>query len=406
MIILKSCLYNCGYSIIQFTKKYNISKSHFNLVLTGKKELTEQMRARVINAIKSDKTMNAWLKKKKYSFQDIWNDIDTEPEIACPKGHNKKLAKIRNQFLENQKNLIGNPTIYKKEKKHMSAFLTQKTLQNFNLFENPFENDIKDIKDIYFSKEHNFLKQMLIDAACNEKFMAIVGEVGSGKSLIRMAVSDKLESMGVKIIYPEIRPFYYSRKSNSMCGAFISSIVLALSIERPKPSIEDRMNQAISILKNRKRNGQNQCLIIEEAHTLDSKAFYALKDLFDKKDNFNRLLSIILIGQPELSSILDETHNNEIRHAIRRITIAEITGLGKDIGPYLNHKLRKYNTNIDNIFEKEAIEAIDKRLRIKNGRKTILTSYPLSVNNLSIKAMNMATEFGFKKVNAESVYQA
>ncbi len=81
-----------------------------------------------------------------------------------------------------------------------------------------------------------------------------------------------------------------------------------------------------------------QVLMIEEAHTIDKRAFKALKQIYEMETGFEKLIGIILIGQPELLKKLDEVGNSDIREVIRRITTAEIEGLGDAVRPYLEHK--------------------------------------------------------------------
>ena len=104
-----------------------------------------------------------------------------------------------------------------------------------------------------------------------------------------------------------------------------------------------------------------------------------------------------------LKYLLDETKSQGMREVIRRITCAEITGMGKDTGRYLAHKFSRINRKPEEIFAPGAFAAIERRLSDKIGRRNVSKAYPLTVNNLCSRAMNMAVEIGEEKVTEEIV---
>jgi type II secretory pathway predicted ATPase ExeA len=111
------------------------------------------------------------------------------------------------------------------------------------------------------------------------------------------------------------------------------------------------------------------------------------------------MIGIILLGQPELKYLLDEAMHPELREVIRRCTMAEITDLGGEVGSYLKYKFDRVAAGrFDEIFEPDCITAVLQRLPDK--------AFPLSVNNLAARSMNLAAEMGEAKVTAEVVLAA
>jgi type II secretory pathway predicted ATPase ExeA len=272
------------------------------------------------------------------------------------------------------------------------------TMKHFKLFKNPFLNDVTSRKDIYLSAEHRFLKEMMLDAAKYGGFVAVVGGVGSGKSIMRKAVAEQLMSDGIKVVFPLIID-----KSRVSPSSLIDAIIMDISDEVPKRSLEQKTRQAVRLLKARSENSMRQVLMIEEAHTIDKRAFKALKQIYELEAGFEKLVGIILIGQPELLKKLDEVGNADIREVIRRITTAEIEGLGKDVQPYLELKFTRVGKKVTEVFDNDVYEAINKRLERVRGRKTMNRSFPLSVNNLVSRGMNMAAQMGEVKVTADLI---
>ncbi len=278
--------------------------------------------------------------------------------------------------------------------KEDTSMLSSRTMKHFKLFSSPFVGELKQAKDIYQGEEHIFLREMMLETARNAGFTAVNGECGCGKSIMRKMVATKLMAEGIKVVFPVIVD-----KSRISPSSLIDAIIMDISEETPKRSLEAKTRQAHRLLKNRAASGTRQVLIIEEAHLLSVKALKSLKQIHELEDGFNKLIGIILIGQTELRHLLDESAHPELREVIRRVTMAEITDLGTETGAYLKHKFdRVASGRFDEIFDTDCVAAILQRLPNK--------AYPLSVNNLVARAMNAAAEMGEQKVTAEVVLAA
>ena len=116
-----------------------------------------------------------------------------------------------------------------------------------------------------------------------------------------------------------------------------------------------------------------------------------------------RLLSIILIGQPELSRILG-TNATEIREVVQRCDVIELGNID-DVTEFLTFKFKKAGLDLTEFFEKEALEAITNKLYIAKTRegKTVFNSYPLAIINIATACLNKTAELGLDKVNADIV---
>ena len=63
---------------------------------------------------------------------------------------------------------------------------------------------------------------------------------------------------------------------------------------------------------------------------------------------------------------------------------------------------------MEDIFEVDAFDAIRTRLTLaaRNGREPVHMHYPLVVNNMAVRCMNLTAEIGAPRVNAEIVLEA
>ena len=150
--------------------------------------------------------------------------------------------------------------------------------------------------------------------------------------------------------------------------------------------------------------GDRCCLVVEEAHNLTVHAFKTLKQLWELEDGYNKLISIILIGQTELGDKLDERHHPEMREVIRRTQIATIQGLGDNLTPYLQLKFKRVGASLESVFDADALETLSRRLTSKDDRgKAVSHAYPLTVNLYAVRAINLAAGMGEAKVTADVV---
>lgn len=129
-----------------------------------------------------------------------------------------------------------------------------------------------------------------------------------------------------------------------------------------------------------------------------------LKRFFELEDGFKKLLSIVLVGQPELKLKLSE-RNFEVREVVQRCEIVELAPLDGCLEQYVEWRLKAVSRKTEEIFERDALEAVRERLVSTNARNKTQTSllYPLAVGNLLTAAMNLAAELGLPKVTADVV---
>ena len=397
MLRIVELLIDCGISRRDLTAATGINRDRFTKTFLHEnfpqlpRGADESFRASIEAFIEKHATGQAWLSRHGLPVSAIWESIGEAPHLKgrYPAGHGAKVhgrqsdpAIIPGNALEIQ---------IREEEKDM---LNQRTLKHFKLFANPFAGEIRQEKDIFLGEEHIFLREMMLETARNQGFTAVIGEVGSGKSIMRKAVASRLMSEGVKIIFPMIID-----KRRISPSSLIDAIIMDISEETPKRSLEAKTRQAFQLLKNRAAANLKQVLMIEEAHLLTAGAIKSLKQIHELENGYEKTVGIIILGQTELKHLLDETMHPELREVIRRITVAEITDLGQEIEPYLKHKFGRIAAGrFPEIFAPESIEAVARRLP---GR-----CYPLSVNALTAKAMNLAADMGEAVVTPELVNMA
>ncbi|HBU7864623.1 TPA: AAA family ATPase, partial [Escherichia coli] len=113
----------------------------------------------------------------------------------------------------------------------------------------------------------------------------------------------------------------------AIAEAIISTIAPLESIKR---SQDARFRQLHRVLKDSSQAGFSHVLVIEEAHSLPIPTLKHLKRFFELESGFKKLLSIVLIGQPELADKLSE-RNMEVREVVQRCEVVELLPLDNSL---------------------------------------------------------------------------
>jgi type II secretory pathway predicted ATPase ExeA len=279
--------------------------------------------------------------------------------------------------------------------------LSQAAKRQFKLFRDPFQDEIREIGDVFLEEDQRYIGEAMFQTAKHGGFVAVVGESGSGKSTLRKALLERVRDLPIRVIFPQTVDKSKMSTSN-ICHAIINDLSPGSKVP---VKLEDQARQVRKVLLASAQADCTHVLMIEEAHDLSITTLKYLKRFYEIEDGFKKLLSIILIGQPELKLLLDERRYPEAREVIRRIEIAELTPLGQQLESYVAHKLKRLNVDAASIIAADAYEAIRARwTRIDStSRREVSQLYPLLVNNTLTRAMNRAAEIGAPLVTAELI---
>ena len=316
----------------------------------------------------------------------------TEAMSAETSQHDKS-----NQTIEDETMLLAKQALFPATKKH------------FSLFTNPFTDEVRSADEVFTSPDVRYVREALFQTAKFGGFMAVVGESGAGKSTLRRDLIDRINNENLPIVV--IEPYIIAMEDNDKKGKTLKAAHIAEAVistlaplERMKQSPEARFRQLHRVLKDSSRAGNQHVLIIEEAHSLPVPTLKHLKRFFELEDGFKKLLSIVLVGQPELKLKLSE-RNFEVREVVQRCEVVELAPLDSCLEQYVEWRLKALGRKSDDIFDRDALDTVRGRLILTNARNKAQTSllYPLAVGNLLTSAMNLAAELGLPKVTADVV---
>lgn len=398
MILLRRILNECGIPQWRWAELSGYTAPGFNNVLT--RGSPPRFRGRIEAAVSGPSPeaarVRAWLRENGREIVEIW-----EPAPGRLRERHKNIGTEIRRGLGLTVHALapGDPDHI--DTPHEEAIvITFGTMQYFKLRRNPFMNEVNTVQDIFLSEDHVYIKEMMLEAARYNGFVAVYGEVGCGKSTMRRAVYRDLVERGIQVIFPQILD-----KSKITASSLLDAIIMDVSEESPRRTMEYKSRQALRLLMNRKRSGLRQVLMIEEAHLMSIQAIKHLKQIWELEDGYDRLVGVVLIGQSELGARLDESRYPQLREVIRRCTAAEIVGLSeRDVARYLQHKFDRVNIRPEAVFAEDAFPAIARRLtRAAGNGREVSAAYPLTINNIAARAMNEAAESGFPQVTAAIV---
>ncbi len=211
---------------------------------------------------------------------------------------------------------------------------------------------------VFLSTTHReTFARLLYGVDSHAGFIALVGEVGTGKTTMLRTLLGQLD--------PEK---YTSALIFNPCMSgeqLLAAICREYGIETP-PAEQNRagyLHQLNSYLIERNGEGQTVVLVIDEAQNLEPEVLEQVRMISNLETERDKLIQIILAGQPELNGIL---RRHDLRQLNQRITVrCRLTAMSfDDTEQYINHRLHISGSRIPGIFTQGAMRRI---YRFSNG---------------------------------------
>lgn len=185
----------------------------------------------------------------------------------------------------------------------------------------------------FFINQHSHkaaLNTMLLALHHSEGFIKVVGEVGTGKTLLCRILLSRLNKDYVTAYIPN--PWL----NPDELKAFVAQEIGA-KYNTHMPAHE-LMSAIYRRLMHFNRNGQRVLLLVDEAQAMPRETIECLRLLSNLETEKRKLLQIIMVGQPELDNLLSRP---DLRQLKQRIIFSEyLKPLNrKAVKRYLEHRL-------------------------------------------------------------------
>ncbi|PYV42342.1 MAG: general secretion pathway protein [Acidobacteria bacterium] len=188
----------------------------------------------------------------------------------------------------------------------------------YGLKEKPF-NLTPDPRFIYFTEKHcEALANLVYGIRERKGFLVLSGEVGTGKTTLVNALLDTLERTGV------LSAFIFNPILSST--EFLEYLLADLNLKCDARSKSQSLIKLNSLLLERYRLGQITVLIVDEAQNLSAEILEEIRLLTNLETATEKLLQIVLVGQPELSLKLNSPELRQLKQRISlRCTLDPLT---------------------------------------------------------------------------------
>lgn len=249
----------------------------------------------------------------------------------------------------------------------------------YGFSERPFDVS-PDPKFLHLTSSHReTLASMLYGIKERRGFLAVTGEVGTGKTTLINALLNSLDE--------KVKTAYLFRKCTTV-QELLRAILYEFGVpakNRDRFALWQRLNE--HLLETASRH-EVAVLIIDEAQNLANGMLEEVRTLSNLETQKAKLLQIILVGQPELDAKLN---SEELRQLRQRIGIRlRLQPLSNDeVEAYINHRLKLVGGTIDTLFTRDAISLIS---RYSKG-------IPRVINVLCDNAFLIGYALGQKRVN-------
>ncbi|MCG8591492.1 MAG: AAA family ATPase [Proteobacteria bacterium] len=227
-------------------------------------------------------------------------------------------------------------------------------------------------------------------------FLLLTGEVGTGKTTLLRAALDQLS--------PDTDVALVLNTGNLTAIDLLKLIAAEFRIEGNFESKADYVIALNKVLLDRLRAGRNTVLIIDEAQNLSPETLEEVRLLSNLETDTEKLMQIVLVGQPELLHMLAQPSLRQLRQRIAVEHHMESLAPG-DVGDYLAHRLHVAGGRYEDIFAPGAesvfysFSAGCPRLLSLLADRVLLAAYsqevrPIPVSTVEQKAKSMNASRG------------
>ncbi len=218
----------------------------------------------------------------------------------------------------------------------------------FGFREKPFKL-VPNPEFLFLGKSHEeALAHLTYATTQGDGFVEITGEVGTGKTTLCRVFLESLP--------PDVEAaFIFNTRIDSL--GLLRAINSELGIDATAETPTGLIGFLNGFLVEKRARGQSVILLIDEAQNLSIDTLEQLRMLSNLETTKNKLLQIILVGQPELGELLD---SYELRQLGQRINLScrLLPMTRKETRDYMDHRINVASRRAFALFTRSAQNAI------------------------------------------------
>ena len=266
-------------------------------------------------------------------------------------GRQQRESQTRRNWDGKQVNQTAPPSLFRPKNGKAFRFyekLRMSFLEHFKLNEQPFGLS-PDPEFIYWSDQHaNAKAYMESTTSFDDGFVLITGEIGSGKTTLLESFLGELEDNVVcaRVSQTQLKP-----------TQFLQAVLVEFGFkpfDKHKVELLDMLNM---FLIEQYSNGKKVILIVDEAQNLSKKVLEEIRMMSGIETHKEKVLRIILAGQPELREKLDSPSLKQLDQRIRlRFHIGPLNP--REMCEYILHRLKVAGRADNDLFAHDAFAPI------------------------------------------------
>jgi general secretion pathway protein A len=256
----------------------------------------------------------------------------------------------------------------------------------YNLREQPF-GVTPDPRYLYFSPSHcEALASIQYGFSANRGFTTLIAHPGMGKTTLLFEFLGNLHNSSRSV-------FLFQAQSSPR--ELLQSVLADLKIQDAGKSITQMQRELNEYLIRESRQGRRLVVIIDEAQNLADEVLEAVRMLSNFETSQQKLLHVILAGQPALAEKLQSASLVQLRQRVS--IIANLRAFNpRETREYISHRLKVAgNENQRSLFTEQALALI---ARHSEG-------IPRNINNICFNAMSLGCANKETIIDAVSVQE-
>jgi len=239
---------------------------------------------------------------------------------------------------------------------------------------------------------HQALEVVQLALESGEGFIMITGEVGTGKTLLCRRLLNTISDDFITAYVPN--PFL---TPDGLLLALAEELGLDVDHEKGRHHVLGEINKKLMEIKTA---GKQVVFLLDEAQAMPEESIEVLRLLTNLETESEKLLQVVLFGQPELNDLLSRDSLRQLR---QRITFSYVlpTLTPEEVASYINHRLSKSGFPGVNLFNLKAIQELARasagipRLINILCHKSLLVAYgrgDTKITNVHVQRAIMDTE--------------
>jgi len=221
-------------------------------------------------------------------------------------------------------------------------------LDHFKLAEQPFRLT-PDPEFLYWSKQHARAKAYMESTIwLADGFVVITGDIGSGKTTLLQSFLTELDD---DIVYAVVS------QTQLTPTQFLQAVLTEFGFKPFKKRKVELLDMLNMFLIEQYSNGKKVVLVVDEAQNLTKQVLEEIRMMSGIETHKEKVLRIILAGQPELKDTLDSPHLEQLMQRVRlRFHIGPLDR--RETQEYIKRRLSVAGRENNDLFKKDSFDVI------------------------------------------------